>query len=234
IYLGGSFRSIGGTPRNRVAAVDMSNGSVTAWNPNAGEIVYAVDIDCVNRRTILGGLFTRMGNSSAGGLSIYPAGDRCPTPASDAGVEDGGTSEIDAGVDLPRDAFVFLVTPRETVQCATAYAAWTNGGPEMSESGPHVFSLEGDIPEGLELNATTGALAWTPTNQQARSYSMTLHAQGAASSASLPFTVTVECDSASYRLGCASANFNPSMALAAWALMTQLRRRRRPKIDAEP
>ena len=51
VYVGGIFTSIGGQPRNRIAAIDATTGLATAWNPNAdsweqslavsGGIVYA-------------------------------------------------------------------------------------------------------------------------------------------------------------------------------------------------
>jgi hypothetical protein len=36
VYAGGSFTSIGGQPRNNLAALDPASGLATAWNPDAG------------------------------------------------------------------------------------------------------------------------------------------------------------------------------------------------------
>jgi hypothetical protein len=36
------FTTVNGTTRNRAAAVDATTGAVTAWDPNANNIVYAV------------------------------------------------------------------------------------------------------------------------------------------------------------------------------------------------
>ncbi len=35
VYVGGGFTSIGGQPRNRIAALDATTGAATSWNPNA-------------------------------------------------------------------------------------------------------------------------------------------------------------------------------------------------------
>jgi hypothetical protein len=34
VYAGGIFTSVGGQPRNRLAALDASTGGATGWNPN--------------------------------------------------------------------------------------------------------------------------------------------------------------------------------------------------------
>ena len=36
LYVGGRFTSIGGQPRNNIAALDATTGEVASWNPNAG------------------------------------------------------------------------------------------------------------------------------------------------------------------------------------------------------
>ncbi len=36
IYVGGFFTSIGGQNRNSLAALDLTTGMATAWNPNVG------------------------------------------------------------------------------------------------------------------------------------------------------------------------------------------------------
>lgn len=55
VYAGGRFDTIGGQPRNRIAALDISTGLATPWNPGAGSnIVNAV---------------------AAAGSSVYAGGD---------------------------------------------------------------------------------------------------------------------------------------------------------------
>jgi hypothetical protein len=44
VYAGGSFSSIGGQTRNNIAAISISTGSATSWNPNAGDIVDALAV----------------------------------------------------------------------------------------------------------------------------------------------------------------------------------------------
>ena len=44
-YLGGSFNGVGGQPRERLAAVDLSTGLPTAWNPGADSAVNVLVAD---------------------------------------------------------------------------------------------------------------------------------------------------------------------------------------------
>jgi len=50
VYVGGQFTSIGGQPRNRLAALDAATGVATAWNPNTN---YQDDV--VSALTVSGG-----------------------------------------------------------------------------------------------------------------------------------------------------------------------------------
>ncbi len=60
IYVGGSFRSVGGVTRNRIAAVSASTGAlVNGFNPNAGSTVNAVS--ATSSAVYLGGSFGRIG-----------------------------------------------------------------------------------------------------------------------------------------------------------------------------
>ena len=38
VYAGGNFSNIGGQPRNGLAAIEISTGNATSWNPNAGQV----------------------------------------------------------------------------------------------------------------------------------------------------------------------------------------------------
>jgi hypothetical protein len=59
VYAAGWFTSIGGQPRNRIAALDAASGVATAWNPNASNGVYAL---AMSGGTIYaGGDFTSIG-----------------------------------------------------------------------------------------------------------------------------------------------------------------------------
>ncbi len=42
LYVGGGFTHVGGLPRNRIAAIDLTTEQVTAWNPNANSEVKAI------------------------------------------------------------------------------------------------------------------------------------------------------------------------------------------------
>jgi hypothetical protein len=61
LILGGEFRTAGGAPRNRIAAVDATTGAVTVWNPGTDGFVNAVAV--AGNVVGVGG-----DHSSAGGL----------------------------------------------------------------------------------------------------------------------------------------------------------------------
>lgn len=62
LYVGGEFSSFGGNTRNNVAALDLSTGTVTGWNPNSNFYVYAMTAR--NDTIYIGGNFTQIGGAS--------------------------------------------------------------------------------------------------------------------------------------------------------------------------
>ncbi len=61
VYAGGSFTimNVPTTTRNRLAAIDASGtGTVTAWDPNASNIVYSLALDFLQSKVYVGGIFS--------------------------------------------------------------------------------------------------------------------------------------------------------------------------------
>lgn len=76
VYVGGSFSSMGGQPRNCAAAIDAANGSnVLAWNPNVqgtAPTVLAVETD--GSKVFLGGTFSNVGTAAVNNFcAVDPA-----------------------------------------------------------------------------------------------------------------------------------------------------------------
>jgi hypothetical protein len=63
IYLGGSFTSVDGTTRNRLAACDAATGNLLSWNPSANGVVRALKISPAGTRVYVGGDFTSVGGA---------------------------------------------------------------------------------------------------------------------------------------------------------------------------
>ena len=64
IYAGGSFTSVnGGTVRNYLAAIDLTSGIATAWNPNMSSSVSALAIS--GSSIYAGGSFTSVNGGTA-------------------------------------------------------------------------------------------------------------------------------------------------------------------------
>ncbi len=78
VYAGGAFTSIGGQPRNNIAALDTETGLATAWNPNAGGGLYSdnsVDALAVSGTTVYaGGGFTTIGGQPQNYIAALDAG----------------------------------------------------------------------------------------------------------------------------------------------------------------
>lgn len=62
IYAGGSFTTIGGVSRSRIAKLNNSDGIAYSWNPSANHTVYVVKVDGSN--IFAGGRFTTIGGAS--------------------------------------------------------------------------------------------------------------------------------------------------------------------------
>lgn len=72
VYAGGNFNSMGGQPRNYLAAVSAGNGQATSWNPNPGgpsteHVVNAITTDGSN--VYVGGNFTSIGGQARNNLA---------------------------------------------------------------------------------------------------------------------------------------------------------------------
>jgi hypothetical protein len=64
LYLGGSFTSVNGTTRNRLAACDAASGNLLSWNPNANGVVRALKVSPAGTRVYVGGDFTAVGGAA--------------------------------------------------------------------------------------------------------------------------------------------------------------------------
>jgi hypothetical protein len=62
VYVGGNFTSIGGQQKHGIAALEVSTGQATSWNPNASGIVRAVAIK--DTTVYAGGAFESIGGQS--------------------------------------------------------------------------------------------------------------------------------------------------------------------------
>ncbi|HEX2156636.1 MAG TPA: hypothetical protein VHS79_06595, partial [Actinomycetes bacterium] len=58
VYLGGSFTSVDGQPRSRLAACDAASGNLLSWNPSANGVVRALKVSPAGTRIYVGGDFT--------------------------------------------------------------------------------------------------------------------------------------------------------------------------------
>ena len=62
VYAGGAFTNIGGAARNRIAALSVTSGLATAWNPNADASINALGV--AGSTVFAGGDFTSIGGQA--------------------------------------------------------------------------------------------------------------------------------------------------------------------------
>ncbi|MFZ5468932.1 MAG: putative Ig domain-containing protein [Myxococcota bacterium] len=129
-------------------------------------------------------------------------------------------SEPDAADGGGRPAFG---PPTSTVWCGLPFRYTAPGG-------PFTYSVQatdgGELPDGLTLDSSTGAISWVPTRDQAGSHSLRLTASSDGGTESQTLEVVVECTPAKPNVGCGCTSSLGVLALA--TLGGLLRRRRRP------
>jgi len=87
VYVGGSFKEMGGQPRNNIGAVDVTTGLDTAWDPKLNGPVYALYPGA--GMIFAGGDFTSIGGYRRNNIAALNASTGIPTswdPNADRGV----------------------------------------------------------------------------------------------------------------------------------------------------
>jgi len=64
VYIGGSFTTVNGTTRNRLAAFDAGSGTLLSWNPNANGVVRALKVSPAGTRVYVGGDFSAVAGTA--------------------------------------------------------------------------------------------------------------------------------------------------------------------------
>ena len=71
VYAGGDFTTIGGTTRNYLAAINVSDGSLTSWDPNADNTVNTLAVS--GSTLYAGGGFVAIGGQLRANLAVFDA-----------------------------------------------------------------------------------------------------------------------------------------------------------------
>jgi outer membrane protein assembly factor BamB len=71
VYVGGSFASIGGQPRNNVAAISAATGLASAWNPNPATTVFTIAVS--GTTVYVGGSFIAIGGQPRNHIAALSA-----------------------------------------------------------------------------------------------------------------------------------------------------------------
>ncbi|MFI6825614.1 fibronectin type III domain-containing protein [Kribbella sp. NPDC050241] len=135
VYIGGAFGRVDGQTRNRLAAVRLLYGDLTAWNPNANKDVYAIDVSDNGTRVFVGGPFSTINGKDHYSLAMV-------------------NTTTGAAYSMPAAAAI----PKPTATCTTRVK-------DIDTLGDKVFVSNGGDGSGcydgvLAANATSGELLW--------------------------------------------------------------------------
>jgi hypothetical protein len=136
VYAGGSFTSVGGQTRYRIAAIDASSGAVTAWNPGATGPIANADVLALavaGPTVYAGGYFSSIGGAARRYVAALDA-----------------TTGLATGWDAGADRYVHALA----VSGSTVYV------------GGEFYSIGGQPRRGIAaLDATTAAATnWDPSS----------------------------------------------------------------------
>ncbi len=143
------------------------------------------------------------------GVSLScPADVRLPDGASCT----GGTCR--AGACVQSGAPRFASGAGASIECGEAWGYSPAGAPEVLGQGPFTFSATG-APEGMTVDAATGAVSWTPTQEQEGEYLVRLHVESPAGFDEQVLALRVTCAKKHAKVGCAAGpNAVPAVLLA--------------------
>jgi PKD repeat protein len=136
VYIGGSFGSVQGHTRSRLAALRNSDGALLTWAPSANDIVQALVLTPDGSRVVIGGHFSTMSGAAEHGIAAVSASTGAVQPYTVSGLTtDTGTNS----------AFLNLsVSADHTMILGTTYNLTTGG------------NFEGV----MAISPNTGALIW--------------------------------------------------------------------------
>ena len=178
VYATGNFTSIGGQPRNSIAALDATTGTATSWDPNPDGDVYALAFS--GATVYVGGSFDHIGGQPRNGVAALdattgaakgwnpnPDGSVFALAVSGSTVYAGGVFSSIGGRQRRGVAALDATTGAATGWNPSAGPAWVNA---LAVTGSTVYAAGrfhriGGQPRNYvaALNATTGtAKSWNP------------------------------------------------------------------------
>jgi fibronectin type 3 domain-containing protein len=94
VYVGGSFTSVDGQPRDHVAAFSTTTGALTSWNPDAGGPVSAIATS--GDVVYLGGAFAKVGGVARADLAAVSSTGTGAVLSWGSGTQPGTDNTVDA------------------------------------------------------------------------------------------------------------------------------------------
>jgi trimeric autotransporter adhesin len=138
VYFGGTFTRANATERNRLAAVDAATGALTGWNPDADNIVRALDVG-PDGSVYVGGLFTTVGGATRLSVARLDA-------------DTGDATGFDAGIVYP--VFALSVVGPTVYFGGAGVGGWVAA--HSADTGAHLWSFHtnGDV-QAIDASGTT-------------------------------------------------------------------------------
>jgi beta-propeller uncharacterized protein DUF5122/List-Bact-rpt repeat protein len=212
VYVGGTFTTVGGQSRNRIARLSSSGTGAAdpSWNPNADSVVGALAIS--GTRLAVGGGFTTMGTRRDQGVALFTL--QHTITVSKTGTGAGNVVSSPAGIDCGATCSAQFndggsVTLTATAASGSTFAGWSDPGcPGTGDctlamdqdttvtatfndtSPPHVNAPKQTLVRGAQLGTSTVPVrfAWTASDNITPSASISSTLQQRTSSNGSPWT----------------------------------------------
>ncbi len=172
LYVGGSFTTIRGLARSRIAKVDLATGAVSAWTANVNGIAYAIGIS--ENRLFAGGTFSIAANQPRSRLAAFDTTTGALDP-----FNPGADNTVNALAFSPDQQTVYVggnfaniagtarswlaaLTRTGTIRPITfQYLTYQILDLDVSPDGTRVFAAQGGYGnQATSYNAVTGQRQW--------------------------------------------------------------------------
>jgi len=167
IYIGGSFSQVCGSPRNRLAAMDLSTGALLPWNPGANNVVNVMHV--YNNALYVGGYFTTIGGQGrnyAAKFSLPSGSITSWNPAITTGSAVETIASYSNKIYLGGNFLLTISTGNNLCELDTANAAATPWN-DFPNGVVHSISIEGN---SLYVGGGFTQVGATPVNYLAKYY----------------------------------------------------------------
>jgi PKD repeat protein len=203
LYVGGSFgSSTGGQLRNGLAALNISDGTATSWNPAGAQIVFPLALAVSGTHVFVGGQFATIGGQPRANVAELNASDGSPAAWNPA-----PSNNVNA-LAVAADGTLYVGGSFQTMELAAAnsFAAFNSAGVDDLPPVAAFTAIPNPVPTGQSVafdgtgssdpDGTVSSYRWDFGDATVSTSSAPSHAYAAAGSYVVSLTVTDNSGSA--------------------------------------